>query len=493
MHIYWLAVCLRQLGHWEESAACYCVWLSVASPEGRKYPIALRDLGIVCMSMSTSGKARGESASDNQVFYWFQKGIEADEGVLPFLLETNSPHEMEGLMKMTMQMLQQTRNSTPEHVNKVLTSEHKKKGIQAFRRGEYLVAIEIFSKILVLIPDDFECLDKRCFCYTKLEKYSLALKDGETLMKFHPNKMESYLSLTNVHLGMKNPSCALEVCRRGLSQFSGSSDLTIAMKKAEAMIQKEKSRTGKGEGGRERLKAEDLSCYGEVRYKDNCKIVDEWGRGDYLSLADALTAHNSGKRSTTIVLFGQGPFINKGGGSLVISSSRVQIIGGGMAKGNTNKRKRKKKKKGPHPTPSSAVPSPHSTPPPFSSSSLSPPSSSSFSSLSSSSPCPLLPLPSLSPPNLPPRKSIIKSQGDLFQISQAKIGGTSKIELHLLNLELHAEKGHCMYAKGEVFVTVRNCRAKSLDLAAFAVAERGFFLILFFSFYFFFQFIYLFI
>ena len=469
MHIYWLAVYLRQLGHWEESAACYCVWLSVASPEGRKYPIALRDLGIVCMSMSTSGKARGESASDNQVPHWFQKGIEADEGVLPFLLETNSPHEMEGLMKMMIPK----RKPTPEHVNKVLTSELKTKGIQVFRRGEYLVAIEIFSKILVLIPDDFECLDKRCFCYTKLEKYFLALKDGEKLMKFHPNKMESYLSLTNVHLGMKNPSCALEVCRRGLSQFSGSSDLMIAMKKAEAMIQKEKSRTGKGEGGRERLKAEDLSCYGEVRYKDNCKIVDKWGRGDYLSLADALTAHNSGKRSTTIVLFGQGPF-NKSGGSLVILSSRVQIIGGGMTKGNTNKRKRKKKKKGPHPTHSSAVPSPHSTPPPSSSSSLSPPSSSSSSSPSSSSPCPSFPLPSLSPPNLPLRKSIIKSQGDLFQISPAKIEGTSKIELHLLNLELHAEKGHCMYAKGEVFVTVRNCRAKSFGVAAFGVCERGF-------------------
>ena len=232
-------------------------------------------------------------------------------------------------------------------------------------------------------------------------------------VKRHPNHKESYLRLVDVRLLMKDPAKALVACRSGLSRFPSSLELKKSEEDAMAMSQKMK---GPSE---QKIDPKSLPCYSkEVKYKENCVVVDAWGRGNFVSLVDALDVHaTSRKPKITLIIVGCGPFTFCEPITISVASS-IQIIGG---VNSTHGKKKGGKTQG-----------------------------------SSSSPL----------------KSELKGthQGVLFKVEGVDPKGA--VDLHLQNLELHAQ-GHCVRAAEKANVKVENCFATSYGFASFSSYKGG--------------------
>ena len=403
--MYWKALSKENTIKIPEAIACYEEWLSRASPEGRKVPRAYKQLSL--LQFSVAGKGPGAL---KQFIETYEKGLEAEKKVLPFF-QTNEPHPA-NILYMSVG------EGGIQRVDERLVSDAREHGNEFFANGEYQQAIEVYSNCLILYPDDYRSLGNKSLSYLKLQLFSKATFDAENLVQRHPEWEKSHQRLAHARLQMKDPSKALSACRDGLSRFPDSSELKRIKQEATVLLKQMKR------PNRQKINTEELTCFSEVKHKKNCKVVDLGGRGDFVSLVDALDVHmTSGKRNITIILLNSGPYLFLGPLHVSFVSS-IQIIGGVCAP------QRKANGK---------------------SASSSTPSSSSSCSVTS-------------------RKSLLKCEGvgPLFLVE----GEKGVVDLQLQNLELQAIS-HCVSARGKVTVSAKNCFAKSQKYASFCAYNGG--------------------
>ena len=333
INYYWKAVALRNTpgqSGWKEAVLMYEKFLGLASPEGRKYPIALKDLALYRLgSFSSFGSPE---ANCERFLTEYERGIEAENKVLPFLRKGIPDHEGDQMYRL---VKLKDEKASISSLSNVLSDKRREKGNQFFQQGLYLEAIDCYSNALRDDPNDYRSLSNRSLCYVKLDRFVLATQDAENLIKVNPGWVKSYLRLAHANLKRKEASKAVQVCREGLSLFSDSPELVDMEKEARILLE---------QCPRKQINPKSLPCFSAVQYKDNCKVIDPKGKGDFLSLVDALDSSSLQQDPVSFILVGPSCSANP----LSIRSSKVQIIGHQQrndVKGGRGKKKRGGKKR----------------------------------------------------------------------------------------------------------------------------------------------------
>eukprot|EP00008_Paramoeba_atlantica_P007760 CAMPEP_0201489108 /NCGR_PEP_ID=MMETSP0151_2-20130828/21027_1 /ASSEMBLY_ACC=CAM_ASM_000257 /TAXON_ID=200890 /ORGANISM="Paramoeba atlantica, Strain 621/1 / CCAP 1560/9" /LENGTH=1341 /DNA_ID=CAMNT_0047874589 /DNA_START=16 /DNA_END=4042 /DNA_ORIENTATION=+ len=315
IYVYWKAVCLKNTHppRYSEGIENFEKFLSKAAPEGRKVPAALKDIALLRLAQegnkSRASKKKKAMNSPNQFLCEYRKGIEADSKVLPMLQEREPP-----IGDQMYQMFLAASSGTSA-VESLMGSSVRERGNQYFAQGNYLEAIETYSMIA---SEDCYALSNRSLCYLKVGSFSKAAKDAEELVKLRPDWVKSFLRLADAYLHLKQRPKALEACRDGLSLFPDCGELVALKKKAQLLPQSQKLM-------KQKIQPENLSCFPDVKFKDNCKVIEANGKGDYVCLSDAIDNHSLSEKPISFILLGGRAPINTQ--PLIITSSAVQIIG----------------------------------------------------------------------------------------------------------------------------------------------------------------------
>mmetsp|Transcript_13554 Transcript_13554/g.20972 ORF Transcript_13554/g.20972 Transcript_13554/m.20972 type:complete len:1396 (-) Transcript_13554:44-4231(-) len=415
MHLYWKATYLRFSKNNSAAIKFYEEFLQKASPEGRKVPIAYKDKALLRVDIPADQTSLDRAKEVSTRFLAeYEKALEAEKKVLPMLLASNSPHpgdEWYQLIRMG------DGGNDSQGASQFMTTKIRESANEAFQQGHFSVAVEGYNDCLMVDPHDYRALSNRSLGYLQLNRYTEAEIDAQNLVAMKPEWEKSYKRLIQARLAKRKLADALEACQSGLLRFPNSEELKKFEADAKVMLQE------KGDSGS--LNPKDMACYSEVKYKQNCKVVDSDGGGDYLSLDDALVAHAiSEKPEVSLIIVGCGPFFMKR--PLLVSSSSVQIIGGGTRPPTQTKGKKRKKQKKKQQQPKESK-----------------------------------------EPLSDQRRSILKIEGNNNISMEFNLFVAVNAKLDLQHLNLHAYS-HCVFAKLQAVVTVKNCSAKSQLAASFS-------------------------
>ncbi|CAH1791703.1 unnamed protein product [Owenia fusiformis] len=102
------------------------------------------------------------------------------------------------------------------YINPEISQEEKDKGNDAFKNGNYPVALKHYSEAIKRNPDDAKVYSNRAACYNKLMEFGLALKDCETCIKLDPTWVKGYLRKAGCLLAMKDTVKAGEVYQKAM-------------------------------------------------------------------------------------------------------------------------------------------------------------------------------------------------------------------------------------------------------------------------------------
>jgi tetratricopeptide (TPR) repeat protein len=105
-------------------------------------------------------------------------------------------------------------------------------GNTAMARGEYLLAIDDFTKALKIYPSQYPIYLNRGLSYRNLRKYELAIKDFETILVLNPNLAsqtwaEIYSTLGALHQENSDLPRALENINKALTIDSSNPKIYI--------------------------------------------------------------------------------------------------------------------------------------------------------------------------------------------------------------------------------------------------------------------------
>ncbi|NXS52352.1 TTC12 protein, partial [Brachypteracias leptosomus] len=90
--------------------------------------------------------------------------------------------------------------------NEHLANALKEKGNAAFRRGEYVTAIQSYTEGLEKLKDKQELYTNRAQAYLKLEEYEKAIGDCEWALKCNKNCIKAYFLMGKAHLALQHYS-----------------------------------------------------------------------------------------------------------------------------------------------------------------------------------------------------------------------------------------------------------------------------------------------
>uniref|UniRef100_A0A5F8GDL4 Uncharacterized protein n=1 Tax=Monodelphis domestica TaxID=13616 RepID=A0A5F8GDL4_MONDO len=88
--------------------------------------------------------------------------------------------------------------------NKSLANALKEKGNEAFLKGDYRTAVQLYSQGLKKLKDMKVLYTNRAQAYIKLEEYEQALVDCEWALKCDENCTKAYFHMGKAHLALKN-------------------------------------------------------------------------------------------------------------------------------------------------------------------------------------------------------------------------------------------------------------------------------------------------
>ena len=74
------------------------------------------------------------------------------------------------------------------------------KAVAAYRAGDYDEAVEIYTLVLSLSPDDAEAHFNRGLAYKKLGRYNMAHQDYDNAIVLDPGMAKAYYDRANIHI-----------------------------------------------------------------------------------------------------------------------------------------------------------------------------------------------------------------------------------------------------------------------------------------------------
>ncbi|CAL1530387.1 unnamed protein product [Lymnaea stagnalis] len=118
------------------------------------------------------------------------------------------------------------------YINPELSLQEKEKGNQAFKEGNFPLAVQHYTEAIKRNPGDAKIYSNRAACYTKLMEFAMALKDSEDCIRLDPKFIKGYLRKGAVLLAMKEPTKATIAYQRALDLDTNNSEALDGYRKA---------------------------------------------------------------------------------------------------------------------------------------------------------------------------------------------------------------------------------------------------------------------
>lgn len=138
------------------------------------------------------------------------------------LLENNDPNIRDQLKKAEKQKLV---DEEQKYLDPVKAEEHREKGNELFKVGDYPGAVKEYTEGLKRDPNSKNIYSNRCAAYIKLMEMNYALKDVEKCLQMDPNFVKAYVRKGTIHHLMKEYHKALAAYDKGLTLDPDSKDL----------------------------------------------------------------------------------------------------------------------------------------------------------------------------------------------------------------------------------------------------------------------------
>jgi tetratricopeptide (TPR) repeat protein len=96
------------------------------------------------------------------------------------------------------------REQLPSNEIVKLSKEHYKAGYSLTTQKQYSKAIDEYEKAILLIPNFFEAIDNRAFCFMDMAKWEEAIQGFEASLAVNPNSFLALFSIGECYFKMKN-------------------------------------------------------------------------------------------------------------------------------------------------------------------------------------------------------------------------------------------------------------------------------------------------
>ena len=93
------------------------------------------------------------------------------------------------------------------------------KALEAYKKGEYKEAIDIFSSVLETCQDNAELYNNIALCYANLGDYDKAEKNYLKAQSLNPKLVQVYINLADIYYRRKDMGSGIELVSRGLSEI----------------------------------------------------------------------------------------------------------------------------------------------------------------------------------------------------------------------------------------------------------------------------------
>jgi stress-induced-phosphoprotein 1 len=139
-------------------------------------------------------------------------------------LVENNDHSI----KMALQKAQKTKKDeeAKAYINPEIAEEHRLKGNDLFKDGNYPAAIKEYEEGLKRNPTSTAIFSNRCATYIKLMEPTTALKDAEKCLELDPKFVKAYARKGTCHHLMKEYHKAMKAFEDGLKIDPASKDCT---------------------------------------------------------------------------------------------------------------------------------------------------------------------------------------------------------------------------------------------------------------------------
>ena len=129
-------------------------------------------------------------------------------------------------MALTACQKEKKENEAKAYINPEIAEEHRLKGNELFKNGDYPNALKEYDEGLRRDPKAVAIYSNRCATWIKLMEFNTALKDADKCLEMDPNFVKAYARKGTCHHFMKEYHKAMKAFDDGLKLEPGNKECT---------------------------------------------------------------------------------------------------------------------------------------------------------------------------------------------------------------------------------------------------------------------------